>query len=213
MRFLLIALIFIFTLVNGESLDSYKDSCEQIGFKKGTSDFGNCVLELRKKSQVNNTKVTPKKSMAAPTPSNNSEEAYTCRKYGFSIGSEDYNACIMNLDLAKQQALQQQKIYEEQVRQYKEQERQYNEQKRLYEEQLAKAKSDKEAKDMFNLLMYGLNRVVGDKTHDEAAPALYGLPAYPKQPRAPIMPMPLEPIGGRTMDCHWDVWRKVYRCQ
>lgn len=155
--------------------------------------------------------ITPSRQARTPHRSepdirgDDSEEDRVCQKYGFKVGNSDYKQCRMNLDIAKQQAEAQQRVYDEQVRQY-------NQQKVEYEARVEQAKKDKEAKDMFNLLMYGINRA-GGKTHDEAAPALYGLPAYPSQPQAPVQPVPLEPIGGRTMDCHWDVWRKVYRCQ
>ena len=203
-------LIFFILFCNhllADNLIDFKESCELIGFKKGTKDFGNCVLNLKRKSEP--TTYSGTNQTITKTQQNlkgdDSEGDKICQKYGFKVGNSDYKECRMNLDIAKQQAESQQRAYDEQVRQY-------NQQKAEYEARVEQAKKDKQSKDMFNLLMYGLNRY-GGKTHDEAAPALYGLPAYPKQPRAPIMPMPIQPIGGRTMDCHWDVWRKVYRCQ
>lgn len=205
MRLFVLIFFFLSSSLFGESLDEYKDTCAQIGFKKGTPDFGNCVLKLRKKNALNNTISAPAKSPSRQTlKGDDSQEDVMCQKYGFAVGSTNYNSCRMNLDMAKQNAIQQQKFHEEQVRQY-------NEQKRIYDEQQAKAKADKDAEDTFNLIMYGLNRA-GGKTHDEAAPALYGLPAYPKQPPPVIQQAPIQPIGGTTLECSWDVWRKVYRC-
>ena len=195
----------------GLNLEEYKEACELIGYEKGTTKFGKCVLELRKKDNKSKPITpsvqtsTPKEKIEVVEQGDGSDGDQICQQYGFKVGKSDYKECRMNLDIAKQQAEAQQRAYDEQVRQY-------NQQKAEYEARVEQAKKDKQSKDMFNLLMYGLNRY-GGKTHDEAAPALYGLPAYPKQPRAPIMPMPIQPIGGRTMDCHWDVWRKVYRCQ
>ena len=194
-----------------ESLEEFKEACELIGYKKATPNFGRCVLELRKKDMSSKPLVPPvvikkeAQTIELPQSGDGSEGDKICQEYGFKVGKSDYKECRMNLDIAKQQAEAQQKVYDEQVRQY-------NQQKREYEARVEQAKQAEKRRNVVRLLMYGLNRA-GGKTHDEAAPALYGLPAYPRQPRPPIQPMPLEPIGGRTMNCHWDVWRKVYRCQ
>ena len=51
MKFLFIVL-FIVSFNSFADLDDYKFTCEQIGFKSQTEDFGECVLELRKKDKV-----------------------------------------------------------------------------------------------------------------------------------------------------------------
>jgi hypothetical protein len=202
------------------SLDEYKSACEMIGFKPATPDFGDCVLELRRKDKDKPPPVIVQKKAPvvakekevgvediedwSQVVGDGSQEDGVCQQYGFKVGKPDYKQCRLNLDIAKREAEAQDRLYQQQVRQY-------NEQKRAYAAQVAEAERKKKAKDVFNLLMYGLNRA-GGKTHDESAPALYGLPAYPKQPRAPIQPIPIQPLGGKTYQCSWDTWRKVYRC-
>ena len=220
MKLIFLVLAFFTFHAHAGSLDEYKSACEMIGFKPATPDFGDCVLELRRKDKDKPPPVVIQKKAPvvakekevgvediedwSQVVGDGSQEDGICQQYGFKVGKPDYKQCRLNLDIAKREAEAQDRLYQQQVRQY-------NEQKRAYAAQVAEAERKKKAKDAFNMLMYGLNRW-GGKTHDEAAPALYGLPAYPKQPRAPIQPIPIEPIGGRTLQCSWDTWRKVYRC-
>lgn len=46
----LILLLFVLPLIcYADSIDDYKDTCRDIGFKPGTEKFGDCVLKLKKK--------------------------------------------------------------------------------------------------------------------------------------------------------------------
>ena len=49
MRKLILFFLTFPLLCFADSLDSYKDTCKDIGFKPGTEKFGDCVLKLRKK--------------------------------------------------------------------------------------------------------------------------------------------------------------------
>ena len=51
MKFLFIVLVIV-SFNSFADLDDYKFTCEQIGFKVQSEDFGECVLELRKKDKV-----------------------------------------------------------------------------------------------------------------------------------------------------------------
>ena len=51
MKFLFIILVLV-SFNSFADLDDYKFTCEQIGFKVQSEDFGECVLELRKKDKV-----------------------------------------------------------------------------------------------------------------------------------------------------------------
>ena len=212
-----------FNSYSGE-LEEYKSACQMIGFIPATSDFGDCVLELRRKDMNKQSiiqeykptiqeykPITTKRELGIednwepPLAGDGSQEDGACQEHGFIVGQPEYNQCKLTLNIAKKEAEAQDRLYKEQVRQYEQQ-------KRAYEAQVAEAKKRQKSKAFTNLLMYGLNRYSG-KTHDEAAPALYGLPAYPKQPRAIIQPMPIQPIGGNSYQCSWDTWRKVYNCR
>jgi antitoxin component YwqK of YwqJK toxin-antitoxin module len=129
-----------------------------------------------------------------------------CQKYGFKFGSEAYSKCRMDLDIAQQQAEAQFTLYEEQKRQYE-----YEHSQR--EAAIAKAESDKRANEWFNIIMYGLGRS-GGKTHDEAAPALYGLPMYPSQPPQPPVINIIPPISrpGQYMHCTYNNFTRLMQC-
>jgi len=129
-----------------------------------------------------------------------------CQKYGFKLKSEAYSKCRLDLDIAQQQAEAQLILYEEQKRQYEFQHSQH-------EAAIAKAESDKRAKEWFNIIMYGLGRS-GGKTHDEAAPALYGLPMYPSQPPQPPVINIIPPISrpGQYMQCTYNNFTRLMQC-
>ena len=198
-------------------LEEYKSACQMIGFTPATNDFGDCVLELRRKDM--NKHATSQKykpvpiqeelgiedNWIPPLAGDASQEDTLCQEYGFNVGEPDYNQCKLSLNIAKQEAEAQDRLYQEQVRQYKEK-------KRAYEAQIAEAKRKERAKVFTNVLTYGIERYTG-KTHDEAKPALYGLPAYPKQPRPIVQPMPIQPIGGKSFQCSYNKWRNVYDCR
>lgn len=97
-----------------------------------------------------------------------------CQQYGFKVGEDSYKKCRLDLDIAQRQA-------EADIAQFEQQKRQYDEQKRQYEAAIAAEEARKTAQAWSNLLMYGLG-LAGGRTHDQAAPALYGLPMYPRQP-------------------------------
>lgn len=54
-----------------------------------------------------------------------SQDDATCQRYGFSVGSQQYSSCRLQLDVARQQAAQAQQQYQEQLRQYEEQKAAY----------------------------------------------------------------------------------------
>ncbi len=91
--------------------------CSDIGFKRKTEAFGNCVLDLLERNKSS--------SLAANDP-----DDATCKKYGFRQGTSDYAKCRQQIDMAKQQANQDRLRFEEEQRRYK---AQLEEQKRQRE--------------------------------------------------------------------------------
>lgn len=65
--------------------------CSEIGFKKKTEAYANCVLEL----------VSRQRSAQSPPASNDPDDA-TCRKYGFKAGTNEYAQCRQQIDFARQ---------------------------------------------------------------------------------------------------------------
>ena len=194
------------------NLDSYKTSCELIGFKPATPDFGDCVLELRKKdkkSQQSVTKSNYKSPSATPkaevvAKGDGSQEDEICQQYGFKVGKSEYKQCRLDLKLARDQADAQKRIHDAQMAQY-------YQQKRLYDMQVAEMERREKSQNFKNLLSFGLGLASG-KTAAQAAPALIGQPMMPNTPRQVIQPVYIQPLNNRSYQCRYDAWRKLYNC-
>jgi hypothetical protein len=177
------------------ALDTTKEenTCTYIGFKKGTESFGNCVLELvdrNKKTVSKNATVAtqadaPRKSKNEPqVAGDGSNDDSTCQSYGFKPASSDYSSCRLQIDLAKQNAKQQQDIYQQQKAQY-------DEQVAAIEKQKAKERNMKQ-------LEMGL-RMMGGQSVQDAAMATARMPPLPQAP-GPITQRITMP-NGRGMTC------------
>jgi hypothetical protein len=88
-------------------------SCVEIGFKRKTPAFANCVLELMDRKA---------EKQEASQPSDPDDA--TCRKYGFKPKTTEYASCRLQIDQAKQAAASQNAQYQQQQKQYQEAERQ-----------------------------------------------------------------------------------------
>jgi hypothetical protein len=91
------------------SLDTTEEEkmCTEIGFKKKSPPYANCVLELFERRAANKLGSNP--------------DDAACRGYGFKPNSADYAACRQQIDIARQNANRQQSQFEEQNRLYEEQ--------------------------------------------------------------------------------------------
>lgn len=192
-----IIILISFALFSGGlyALDTTKEenTCAYIGFKKGTESFGNCVLELvdrNKKTAAKNIVVatqadTPKKPKNEPqVAGDGSRDDSTCQSYGFKPATGEYSSCRLQIDLAKQNARQQQDIYQQQKNQY-------DEQVAAIEKQKAKERNMKQ-------LEMGL-RMMGGQSVQDAAMATARMPPIP-QPPGPITQRITMP-NGRGMTC------------
>ena len=116
--------------ISGTSVSSSKSSsmdtnaeeasCAEIGFKRKTPAFANCVLELVERKE---------QRLAASQPSDPDDA--TCRRYGFKPKSNEYASCRLQIDQARQDAQRQQSQFAEQQRQYEEQVAEQKRQKRI----------------------------------------------------------------------------------
>jgi hypothetical protein len=92
-------------------LSAYENQCAEIGFKRKTPAFGDCVLELHSRGSP-----APKtQNSNANLSGDGSPDHATCSKYGFRVGTTEYAQCRMQIDLARNQAQEQQRQYEEQI--------------------------------------------------------------------------------------------------
>jgi hypothetical protein len=89
-------------------------TCSEIGFKKKTEAFGNCVLEL-----VSRSGGAP--SQSSQTSSASDPDDATCKKYGFRPNTNEYAQCRLQIDQARVDAQRQQAQFEQQQKQYQDQ--------------------------------------------------------------------------------------------
>jgi len=100
--------LFLFFSTHSFGIDTSKEeaTCVDIGFKRKTPAFANCVLQLIERD-----------SASVSTVSSDPDDA-TCRRYGFKPKTNEYATCRLQIDQAKQDAQRQQAQYVEQQRQY-----------------------------------------------------------------------------------------------
>lgn len=91
-------------------LSAYENQCADIGFKRKTQPFGECVLELRARGDTSARSQVNVVSQGDGTPDHS-----TCSRYGFNAGTTEYAQCRMQIDSAKTQAQAQQRQYEAQL--------------------------------------------------------------------------------------------------
>lgn len=105
-----VILLLFFGCTNALALDltAYESQCSEIGFKRKTPAFGECVLELKSRESGS-------ERVSANSQGDGSAEHSTCARYGFRAGSTEYAQCRMQIDLAKSQAQEQQRQYERQA--------------------------------------------------------------------------------------------------
>jgi hypothetical protein len=147
-------------------------NCADIGFKRKTEAFGNCVLELMNRGG------------GVAQQSADPDDA-TCKKYGYKQGTRDYGECRLKLDLAKQQAAQQQA--------------EFNEKKRQYDEQVAALEKEKKRRQALQNAEMFARYGSGQTPNQAIAGTLSGTPFAPPSYSSPtqtiIMP------GGKMINC------------
>ena len=129
-------------------------TCLDIGFKRKTEAFANCVLELMDRNKSN---------IASGDPDDSA-----CRGYGFKPKTSDYASCRQQIDMARQNAQRQQSQFEEQ--------------NRLYEEQLAMQKREIKRANNQRALDMSLRLLNGQSPTDAVLGAGTGAPIRPVNP-------------------------------
>jgi hypothetical protein len=170
---IIMALIFAVFLCShsayADELEQYGNTCKEIGFKPKTPDYGDCVLELRKRDL--------NKAQKQKSNSGGSNKDYEARaaKY-FQQQEEQYQRQIEadNINASRQQA------------EYERQKADYDQQKAAYDSRLAEAAREKERQKGLKLLELGLRMSSGQSVRD-AAMATAGM-----QPLPPIAPTGLQ---------------------
>ncbi len=166
------------------AIDTSKEekTCSEIGFKRKTEPFANCVLELvQRNNNIQNIRSTQSQTQ---TVTNNSDDTL-CVQYGFKFNTNDFAQCKLQLNQARLQMQQQQN-------QYQEQKRQYDEQQALIEKERKRQQSQRQF-DMFQRLAQG-------ESITNVGRAGMGLPPL-QQPTMPSTNQTFVLPNGRVVNC------------
>lgn len=157
-------------------LSAYEKQCAEIGFKRKTPAFGECVLELSDRAGASSSRATAVV---------NSAEDQTCLRYGFKVNTQAFAECKFKLDQAKQEGLRA--------------EQQYAREKAAYDQQVAAIEKEREKARAMKQLELGL-RMMGGQSPVNAVNSLgTGAPIAPSRP-SPINQTITMP-NGRMINC------------
>lgn len=166
---------------NAIDTSSEEKVCADIGFKRKTQAFGNCVLELLERRDS----ASANQQYSQQNKNSNDLDDTTCRKYGFKPNTQAYGECRQKIDLARQQGEQEQARYEQQNKQYQEKMAEYQKQVRRAQAQRS--------------LDMGLRMMGGQSPQDAYLSIGTGAPIAPLAPapstRTYVLP------GGKIMNC------------
>ena len=161
-------------------LSNYENTCAEIGFKKKTPSFGECVLELHGRENKSSP-ISPKKPQAINAQGDGTPDHEACVKYGFQTGSSDYSQCRMQIDMAKKEQVQNQARFEAD-------QRRYEEEKRQYDERVAEFEKEKERRRGLAMMQFGAALASGTSrsfTENLANAGRQSLGLAPAPPRQP----------------------------
>jgi len=181
----LLALMLALPMASFADLTAYKSQCTDIGFKKGTEKFGDCVMELKKRDAGRSS------AQGDGTPNDRN-----CQKFGFTPGTTDYSQCRMELELAAAKAQREFAVYEEQ--------------KRIYDQQVAAKEAEKKNRHNRGLIAAGLCIMAGTECPHYPRRADGSPLGYPRSP--PFEKYQLTLPGGRDADCRYNSLTKHMDC-
>lgn len=177
-------------------LTLHEATCAELGFKKRTPAYGECVLELDQRQK--NAKVAVEKQEQVRRQENinreseitnqqfqqrgdGSVEHQTCSRFGFIVGTPSYSDCRLKIDIAKREQAQKQASYEAE-------QKRYQEEQRRYEAQVAEYEKERERQKGAALMRFGLALMGGTSPHASENFANAGRQSLGLPPVAPSRP-------------------------
>jgi hypothetical protein len=178
------------------NLAQHEVTCAELGFKKRTPAYGECVLELDQRQKT--AKVTAEKQEQIGRQENinreneiakqqmqqrgdGSVEHQTCNRFGFVVGTPYYSECRLKIDIAKREQAQKQAAYEAE-------QRRYQEEQRRYEAQVAEYEKERERQKGAAMMRFGLALMGGTSPHASENFANAGRQSLGLPPVAPSRP-------------------------
>ena len=174
-------------------LAEHEATCSDLGFKKKTQAYGECVLELDQREtagraqavkqvqQQTQIQAQQEAQIQAQKKGDGTNEHQMCVKFGFTVGSAPYSDCRLKIDIAKREQAQRQAAYEiEQQR--------YQEEQRRYEAQVAEYAREKERQKGLALLRFGAALAGGTSPYFSENLANAGRQSLGIEPTPPTRP-------------------------
>lgn len=196
-----VVLLTCFLLTCGYSvagLAEHEATCSELGFKKKTQAYGECVLELDQRESAGRIQSIKQSQQQAQQKGDGTNEHQMCVKFGFTVGSAPYSDCRLKIDIAKREQAQRQAAYEIEQQRYQEEQRRYEAQVAEYERQKEKQKG--EAMMRFGLaLMGGTSPYASENFANAARQSLGMAPTPPTRPQ--IQNFTITSPAGRMTNC------------
>jgi len=173
--------LFITSETTFAGLAEHEVTCAELGFKKKTQAYGECVLELDQRESAGRIQSIKETQPQAQQKSEGSNEHQMCVKFGFVVGTASYSDCRLQIDIAKRQQAQRQSAYElEQQR--------YEEERRRYEAKVAEYEKERERQKGLALLKFGAALARGTSPYFSENFGNAGLQSLGLAPIAPSKP-------------------------
>ena len=152
MRTSIVKIVFLFGLLSAcglsvAGLAEHEATCSELGFKKKTQAYGECVLELDQRESAGRIQSIKQSQQQAQQKGDGTNEHQMCVKFGFTVGSAPYSDCRLKIDIAKREQAQRQAAYEIEQQRYQEEQRRYEAQVAEYERQKEKQR-ERECSDL-----------------------------------------------------------------
>jgi hypothetical protein len=122
-------------------LADHEAMCADLGFKKRTPAYGECVLELDRRASNEKGKAVQQVRQQEQQRGDGTPEHQTCNRFGFVVGTSPYADCRLKIDIAKQDQERKQADYEAEQRRYEAEQRRYDERVAAYEREKEKRSS------------------------------------------------------------------------
>ncbi len=149
MRTSIVKIVFSFGILSTcgfslAGLAEHEATCSDLGFKKKTQAYGECVLELDQREKAGRAQavkqVQQQTQIQAQQKGDGTNEHQMCAKFGFVVGSAPYSDCRLKIDIAKREQAQRQAAYEIEQQRYQEEQRRYEAQVAEYEREKERQK-------------------------------------------------------------------------
>ena len=171
---LIFTVLFSLNLVYADEFEQYGNTCKEIGFKPKTPDYGDCVLELRKRDL---NKAQKQKSNSGGSNKDHEARAakdYEARAAKYFQQQEEQNQRQIeayNINASRQQA------------EYERQKAEYDQQKAAYDTRVAEIEREKERRKGWKLIELGSRIASGQSVQDAAMATAGMMPLPPTAPR------------------------------